>query len=515
MKKIAYIFSLVGVLMFNTACQDELETSPTNQIPSTEVFKNAATAQTAVDGVYRMLFTAGWSQGWGSENPGQTGVQLLADLMGEDHVMMEQGSGWFYEDYRLNVHGDYVNKAGRSYSVWNLYYTMVSNANQVIASEELMNDTPEAIKGVVGQALVMRAFSYFYLIQMYQQTYKGHESAPGVPVYTEPTTIQSEGKGRGTVQEVYDLINSDLEKASAYLKGFPQGDISHVDYFVAKGLQARAFLVQHKYAEAASAAEEALKKEGLELSTVKDLGGNNDVNVSDVMWGVKVIPDQSSGYAGFFSHMDADAKGLYGSKARKCISTGLYNLMSETDTRHAWFRGKLAEEQEQRGNSMVSYCQLKFKMANYETRVGDYLFMRAEEMVLIKAEAECHQGQFAAARETLKKLGELRDPAFAERLADRTDASSYNTNTNAKLVTLMDEILFQRRVELWGEAGRIFDLQRLGLGYKRDYEGSNHTQKVQTKNTDAASPLFIFPLPQSEIDGNENITSADQNPIVQ
>ena len=515
MKKLAYIFSLVGMLMFNTSCQDELETAPTNQIPSTEVFKNATTAQTAVDGIYRMLYSPGWSQGWGSENPGQTALQLLADLMGEDHVMMEQGSGWFYEDYRLNVHGDYVHKSGRSYAVWNFYYKLINNANQVIASEKVMNDTPEAIHAVVGQALAMRAFSYFYLIQMYQQTYKGHEDAPGVPVYVDPTNIASKGKGRGTVQEVYNQINTDLEMAADYLKGLPQMNISNVDYYIVKGIQARAFLVQHKYAEAAAAAEEALKKEGLLLSSVKDLGGNNDVNVSDVMWGVKIIPDQSAGYAGFFSHMDADAKGIYGSIARKCISSGLYNLMSETDTRHAWFRGKLAEEQEQRGNSMISYCQLKFKMANYETRVGDYLFMRAEEMVLIKAEAECHQGKFAVARATLKEFGELRDPAFAERLAERTDASTYNTDTNAPLVTLMDEILFQRRVELWGEAGRVLDLQRLGLGYNREYEGSNHTEKVQNKNTDVASPLFIFPLPQSEIDGNENITSADQNPIVQ
>ncbi len=515
MKKVIYMLSLVGVLVFNTSCQDELETSPTNQIPSTEVFQNATTAQTAVDGIYRLMYTPGWSQRWGSENPGQTGIQLLADLMGEDHVMMEQGQGWFYEDYRLNIHGDYVTKDGRSYSVWNLYYTLVNNANQVIASETVMNDTPEAIRAVVGQALALRAFSYFYLVQIYQQTYKGHEDFPGVPVYTEPTGIASEGKGRGTVKEVYEQINSDLKKAAEYLKDLTQKSITHVDYYVVKGLQARTLLVQHKYAETAAAADEALKKEGLALASVKDLGGNNNVDVSDVMWGVKVIPDQSSGFAGFFSHMDADAKGMYGSKARKCISTGLYNLMSETDTRHSWFRGKLAADQEQKGNSMVSYCQLKFKMANYETRVGDHLFMRAEEMVLIKAEAECHQGNFAAARETLKAFGELRDPAFAERLAKRTNAATYNKDTNAPLVTLMDEILFQRRVELWGEAGRIFDLQRLGLGYKREYEGSNHTEMIQTKNTDPASPLFIFPLPQSEIDGNENITEADQNQIVQ
>ena len=140
--------------------------------------------------------------------------------------------------------------------------------------------------------------------------------------------------------------------------------------------------------------------------------------------------------------------------------------------------------------------------------------MRAEEMILIQAEAECHLQKYAEARNTISKLGEARDKNFAERLASRTDSNEYNQDTNAPLKTLMDEILFQRRLELWGEAGRIFDLQRLGLGYNRDFAGSNHTEMVKTKNTDAASGLFILPLPQSEIDGNENISDADQNPII-
>jgi hypothetical protein len=230
------------------------------------------------------------------------------------------------------------------------------------------------------------------------------------------------------------------------------------------------------------------------------------------MWGVKIIADQSQGTTSFYYHMDADAPGSYGSKAQQCISTGLYNLIPETDSRLDWFRGAFTKDST---GSFVSYCQLKFKMADYTTRTGDYLFMRAEEMVLIKAEAECHQGQYSQARATIKQLGNLRDSNFEARLAQRTDANTYNENTNAPLITLMDEILFQRRVELWGEAGRIFDLQRLGLGFNRKYEGSNHTQTVQTKPTTAGSILFILPLPQSEIDGNENISDADQNPIYQ
>ncbi|WP_289773491.1 RagB/SusD family nutrient uptake outer membrane protein [Phocaeicola sartorii] len=511
-KSLIYICSLAGLLSLGS-CADDLNTEPTDKVSGSQVFADASSAEAAINGIYRMLYIAGWSANWGSENCGQTAIQLLGDLMGEDHLMKEQGQGWFFEDYRLNVHGDYAGTSGRSYAIWNFYYTLISNVNYIIASEETMGGDPNAVKKLLGQAYSLRAYCYFYLIQLYQQTYAGNENAPGVPLYVEPTVAGSTGQPRGTVQGVYDQINADLDKATELLQGLAQSHISHIDYYIAKGIQARVALVQHNYAKAAAAAAEALTKNGLKLASVGDLGGNNNVSVGDVMWGVNITADQSSQFASFFSHMDADAPGMYGSQARQCISTGLYNLIPETDSRLAWFRGQL--EEEEKGNSNTSYCQLKFKMADYTTRTGDYIFMRAEEMVLIKAEAECHQGLYGEARATIKQLGDLRDSDFTERLGKRTDSKTYNENTNAPLITLMDEILFQRRVELWGEAGRIFDLQRLGLGYNRAYNGSNHTQTVQTKNTKAGSPLFILPLPQSEIDRNENITDADQNPIVQ
>ena len=97
----------------------------------------------------------------------------------------------------LNVHGDYSNKAGRSYSVWNYYYTLISNINYIIAAESTMDGDPEKAESIVGQAYAMRAYAYFYLIQLYQQTYVGHEDAPGVPLYTERTQAGSIGKPRG------------------------------------------------------------------------------------------------------------------------------------------------------------------------------------------------------------------------------------------------------------------------------------------------------------------------------
>ncbi len=512
MKKFWYILFFIGTFGLHS-CSDELNTEPTDKVSGSTIFSEVSSAEAAINGIYRLMYVSGWSSNWAAENFGQTSIQLLADLMGEDHLMYSQGQGWFYEDYRLNVHGDYSSKAGRSYSIWNYYYTLISNINYIIASKETMAGDPQLKESIIGQAYAMRAYAYFYLIQLYQQTYIGHENAPGVPLYTEPTQAGTIGNPRGTVKEVYEQINRDINQAITLLKDKSQAHISNIDYYVANGLKARICLVSQDYAEAAKAAETALTKPGLKLVSVTDLGGNNSIKVSDVLWGNEIIADQSTHFNSFFSHMDADAPGLYGGKAPQCISSGLYKLIPNTDVRKtAWFRGTLANE----GNgSAVSYCQLKFKMADYTTRTGDYILMRAEEMVLIKAEAECHQKQYGQARITLAQLGNIRDTDFAARLTNRTDAATYNTNTNAPLVTLMDEILFQRRLELWGEAGRIFDLQRLGLGYSRVYEDSNHTETVSTKNTNAGSPLFILPLPQSELDGNENISAGDQNPIVQ
>ena len=504
-------------MLLGSSCADQLNTEPSDKVSGSIIFKTAESAETAINGIYRAMYVAGWSSSWSAENYGHNAIILAADLMAEDHLMYSQGQGWFFEDYRLNVHGDFVGKAGRPYSFWNFYYTLVSNANYIIAAEEEMGGDPDLKNSVIAQAYTVRAFSYFYLIQLYQQTYKGNESKPGVPLYSKATVAGSEGAPRGTVQEVYDQINADLEKALGLfgsLKDKAQKHSSHIDYYVAQGVKARVCLVQHKYAEAASAAAEALSKPSLKMSTVSGLGGFNAATNSSVMWGYEVIPDQSMQFSSLFSHLDADAPGMYGSKAQQCISAGLYNLLSDTDQRkQAWF---MSPETPEKGGSTIPYCQVKFKMADYSTRTGDYFMMRMEEMIIIKAEAECHQGKFAEARATIKVLGENRDANYASILDSRADSKVYNkTNSNAPVKTLMEEILLQRRVELWNEVGRIFDLQRLGMGYSRVYNGSNHTLTIQTKNTNAGSPLFILPLPQSEIDGNENITDADQNEIVQ
>ena len=122
----------------------------------------------------------------------------------------------------------------------------------------------------------------------------------------------------------------------------------------------------------------------------------------------------------------------------------------------------------------------------------DYIYMRNAEMILIQAEAQARQGQNSAAAQTLGKLMAKRDPSWASASVS------------------VDDVLLQRRIELWGEGFEYFDLRRNGLGINRKYEGTNHLASAQYAFP-AHAKSWNFQIPRQELQNNTHITDADQN----
>ncbi|PTS91729.1 RagB/SusD family nutrient uptake outer membrane protein, partial [Flavobacterium sp. HMWF030] len=117
----------------------------------------------------------------------------------------------------------------------------------------------------------------------------------------------------------------------------------------------------------------------------------------------------------------------------------------------------------------------------------DVPYMRAAEMYLIEAEAKARLGQ-ADAADILFELEKARDPKYV-----------LSTNTGQALV---DEILLQRRIELWGEGFRFFDLKRTNSSLDRT--GANHDSSI-------VGGVFVVPagdkrwqwlIPVDEINAN-------------
>lgn len=510
MRKLLYSIAFVAVLAASTSCNGWLETSPSDSVDSGKIFDSAQNAMTAMNGIYRAMYSGGWGAYWNDENGGIMAYITASDLMGEDHIQYAQSSGWFYYDYTYGISSDWTISYGRQGQCWNFFYTIINNANNIIAQEENIQDDPSYANYVLGQAYAIRAYAYLWLIQNFQQC---DPELPGVPIYKEPTTIESKGAGRGKVKDVYSLINEDLEIAITMLEGLPQEHPSHIDYYVANGIKARALMVQKKYPEAIVAAKEALKKPGAGIAPMSELAHVNDVSKKNVLWGLAIQSDQSLGLWGIYSHIDADCGTGY-SDEMHLISAWLYDNMSLTDGRRDWWTAPLPKDEWEEGSSKMSYCQVKLVFKDATLGTGDYILMRMEEMALIVAEAACHREDYDTAREYLSKLLVERDPDYATELATVPDSKEINGETSlVKDDSLMDYILFNRRVELWGEVSRMHDLQRLGLKMNREYSyaENNHTYPVSYP---AAFKRFIYAIPLEEFNGNTALDPVnDQNPM--
>lgn len=509
--KTIYKFSLITLLsmaMFSSCSEDLLDTSPTTAIATNEIAQSSGKALAAINGMYRLLYTPGYTSEWQTEEFGLVSINLAADLMGEDHIQAAAGSEWFWYDYLYGVKADYTGNAGRPYGVWNFFYTLIANANYITNAEETMEGDPSDVKYVIGQAYAIRAFSYFMLSQWYARTLVGHEDEPCVPIYTMPTTKETQGEPRSTNAQVYAQIDADILKAEELLSASERvrDSKSHLGLAEVYGLHARIAQVEEKWTDALNAADMAIaeaKKEGINVAGVTQFLGLNSVDAQNVMWGVKIIADQTTGYASFFTHMDADM-GKYGYSARQQISRSLYAKMGDKDERRAWWNPN------DPANGDNGYQQEKFKFVNYQTWEGDYVLMRIEEMYLVKAEAECMLGQEDNARQTLTTLIKTRDKDY-ECTKTGTDLGIL---TSDKTGSLREEIINQRRIELWGEYGRIYDIRRLHQGFVRSTDDGHPGDAIYIASEDPESYIWVMVIPQSEFDGNTNMDEdKDQNPF--
>lgn len=476
---------LLALLVLGSCKKEYLDTKPSADVSLETVFETTKGAQVALDGTYRAMYTSLTDHG----NFGQKSYEIVSDLMGDDIVIHAQGYGWFNTDYQYNSIATSTD-GSRSERAWFYYFRTVNNANRILANIDAATGTPEERELIKGQALALRAYSYFYLINFFQQTYKGNETKPGVPLYTEPT---SEGKPRGTVQDVYTQIVKDLKEAETLLTGKATGHKSHISAATTQGILARVALQMEDYA---TANEYAKKARGTIAPMSGDLynAGFNALGNSEWIWGVEVNVEQATIYASYFSHMDNTANGYAGLGSYKKITKELYDQIPATDIRKAAFKAPGLP------GPRPDLTILKFRKPNASSWNGDYLFMRAGEMYLIEAEASARLGNEANALTVLNTLIKARNPEY---------------NFAGAGQALLNEILLQRRIELFGEGFRLHDIKRLHTGLNRTVSPGNHgapSFDAVVYTLPDQDPKFLMRIPQGEFNTNKSLTPNDQNP---
>ena len=482
MKKAIYlIIALIGLSA--PSCSDSmLDFSPTDSGSGKELLKSASTAITSVNGVYHSMWTAGWSTTANTHQCfGIAAYNLALDCMADDLIMQSQGNGWFWGDHCYNVKSNYTSSAFRSYDVWYANYKWIANVNYIIDAEPEMAGTEADVAYVAGQAYAIRALCYLNLATWFSRapynslTGASRWNEPCVPVYTTGTSIDTGGQPRESLRTVYGRIDQDIDRAIELLEKarettLAENNKSHINLYVALGIKSRACLAEGDWDGAFKAAKRVIDEGGYAVGTKSDLtGGMNSLDKQNVMWGAGIqVADQAGGYAGFFTHMD-NKEGAYAKSAPKLISKQLYNRISATDIRRDWWDPSDKES---------PYVSKKFSFANVASFLGDYIYMRVEEMYLIEAEATAHYDA-ATGKSLLQSFMAKRDPAYTVPAAN----------------DLIDEIIFQKRIEFWGEGVIFYDLKRLNIGMHNGDTGTNAPPMAQL-STDGRAPWWncVFPL---------------------
>lgn len=490
MIKLKYFTPVLLAIAISGCKKEYLDTKPSNAVISEVVFTNTDGAYVALDGIYRWTYSY---SGGNHSNFGQKTTDMVADLMGNDMVVHSSGYGWFNTDYRYTAQLS-ATETSRSYLTWYYYYRIINNANLILVDIDKAAGEQADKDNIKGQAYALRAHSYFYLVNLFQQTYKGNEGKPGVPIYKTPTSI---GAPRGTVQQVYDLIIADLTEAETLLTGKTQKVMSHINVNTVQAIRARVALQMEDYATAASYANKA-RQGHTPMSTAQYQAGFSKINDDNPewLWGAEVITDQATVYASFYSQIDVTNGGYAALGGQKKITKWLYDQIPAGDVRKTVFQAPGTGTP-----TSPDYNQRKLRVPVAGSWAADYLYMRAGEMYLAEAEALARTGQDATARTVLETLIKARYPAY--------------TAAGLSGGALVSEILLQRRIEMWGEGLALLDIKRLKTGLSRPSGAGNHgtpSYDPIVYNLADQDPKFLMRIPQAEIDASDALTATDQNP---
>ena len=487
-----FLLAIVMVLSSTSCSDDFLDQTPTDAVTDETATSTVDGLFLVINGIHRLLYTRQGSNGRG----GKSAMMIQNDALGEDMVMNARANNWWINMASWNDHTNANDTDTRH--AWRVLYKVVKNANIIIEAAPDAEGEEEDRNIVVGQAHAYRAFAHFQMVQLYAQRYDqaGSNSQLGIPIVIDNSI---EGQPRSTVEEVYAQINADLDEAIPLLQGYERPFASHINQYVAMGLKARIALVQGNYAVAAEMAVKARKEFPL-MDSLTYASGFNDYNNGEWMWGGHYNEEQGSAFTNFHAWVSRnfDSSNIRGNP--KSINSVLYDLMSLTDVRSAVFDPTGEHENLPVGIELTSrhrrfpYTNQKFlSFATGDSR-GDVPYMRAAEMYLIEAEAKARLGE-ADAAEALFTLASARDAAY-----------QLSTNTGEALI---DEILLQRRWELWGEGFRFFDLKRLNLPLDRNDANHNSAVINNLMFIPAGDIRWQWQIPQDEIDANPAIV---QNP---
>ena len=337
-------------------------------------------------------------------------------------------------------------------------YTQLMGINAVLDGIDDAVGDQEDRDIVKAEALTLRAFGYFMLVNLYGEPYNYNKEALGVPLKLEAALVEN-GIARSTVEEVYAQMVEDLERASDLFARYPKrrGNF-RVNGTTTDILLSRVYLHMEEWDKAIEAANRAIESaEGLTDYTT--------ISTEETFYLAAYDNEEVEWMYGY----------VYFNNLVFTPSPELLSLYMEGDRRRVfWF---------DEGGTTLKKCDSEDYEPENTIRISEAYLNRAEAYVLSES---------ANVAGALADLNELR----RNRIVGYTDVSI--TDSEA----LLEEIRKERRLELCFDFHRWFDLRRYGmheLTHEFRYNKANALQVYTLREKD---PLWTLPIPQLIMEGN-------------
>lgn len=469
--KIKYSSLLVVVVaLLTTSCKKSfLDVAPPTSVSPATALGTVGDVKNALFGAYASLRSVNYL--------GRS-TMMLGDIMSDNAYQHTTNTGRYsnYNSYTFTV------TDADALAIWTACYASVLRCNNIINLNNVLFSDSVTLKKYKGEAYAIRALSYHTLVRYFARPYTDDSLGLGVPIVTKYDAYAT--PGRSKINEVYALINSDLN--NAYNLSAAYSNSAQFSKYAAKALQARVYLNMGKMVDAKAAALDVINNGGFSPITASgytSYWANSSYRTDKLETIFEVSSDAVSNLAFDALSYLYSQSGNYGDFVVTTGTNGLYPLFVTGDVRLLLYPS--IPRPKPSGTAIP--CVEKYPVITGD--LSDTKVLRLSEMYLIAAEASLP--------------------------ADEPSALTYvnfiTTNRNAPAITstgaqLFEDVLTEKRRELAFEGERYWDLQRL----KRDV--------VRSTNYPAAARTILYsnfrrilPIPQSELDANPTIKT-QQNP---
>lgn len=353
---------------------------------------------------------------------------------------------------------------------WEHFYHKILMCNIIEKAVKEFEDDTEGVKyRLLGEVQVIRAMSYWYLVNMYGEPYCSEEQAKtamGIPINKE-TSIKDKLYTRSSLQEVYTLMEDDLKDALQNLeKGEQKNSIFRPNPDVVRLFLSRIYLEQRRYEDVITICNEALEKTTKTIISLSDMLTYSDSekpminkNSSSLLYSWLSRDAQPA------SSMNKYQQGCY------CPSDELLGLFADDDVRNY-------------DDVLIDYWT-PTNVIKYRTDYSGCYDMnyRVEEFYFNRAEAYIESGDWETGMEDLNEV-------YSQRIEGGNGELNVS-NVEGARTKLREE----KRKEFCFEDIRWFDIRRWGLAIEHKYYNFSMDGSFVIYLLDAESPNYVLPIP--------------------